>query len=123
MDDPQRMWPSDRWPPLTDQRVGFLQHEPLEHVPGGVRRFRILGPDGFTGRHGWERDGATLRHVVEAECRGWSRLAWPLVIRPLHDALHEDVLDRAEAAVGGPVRSRDWPRRVRLLRWAIQKLR
>jgi hypothetical protein len=117
------MWPRDRWPPLTDDRVGFLQHEPLDHVPGRARRYRILGPDGFTGWHGWEVGGTMLRHVVEADCKSWSRLAWPLLIHPIHDALHEDVLDRAETALGGAPAQREWPKRVRLLRWVVKKLR
>jgi hypothetical protein len=124
VDEPARMWPR-RWPPLRDDRIGFLRHEPLEHVPGRRRRFRITGPSGFSGWHGWDvetTDGGTLlRHEVEAECRGWVRLAWPLVIRPIHDALHEDVLDEAARAVGGPPAARPWPPRVRFLRWAIRK--
>ncbi len=125
LDDPDRMWPRDRWPALGPEGIGFLRHVPLDHQPGGPRRFRITGPSGFTGWHGWEvaANGATmLRHVVEAECRGWARLAWPLVIRPIHNAMHEDVLDRAEAVLGsGRPPTREWPRRVRFLRWAIRK--
>jgi hypothetical protein len=124
VDDPSRMWPHGRWPELRPDGVGFLLHEPLEHDRGKSRLFRIIGPDGFTGWHGWDvrTDGTVvLRHVVEAECRGWSRLAWPLVIRPMHSALHEDVLDRAEAAMGGNPRPREWSRWVRFLRWALRR--
>ena len=126
VDDPDRMWPRDRWPPLRPDGLGFLQHEPLEHVRGVLRTYRIFGPRGFTGRHGWEveTNGRTiLRHVVEADCRGWARLAWPLVIRPIHNALHEDILDRGEAAVGGSPPRREWSRWVRLLRWVIKRSR
>jgi hypothetical protein len=63
-----------------------------------------------------------LGHVVEAECRGLVRLAWPLVIRPIHDALHEDVLDRAEAVVAGTApAARPWSRRVRFLRRLLRR--
>jgi hypothetical protein len=95
----------------------------MQHERGRSRLYRITGPDGFTGWHGWDvtTNGATiLRHVVEADCRGWSRLAWPLVIRPIHDALHEDVLDRAEEAIGGTRQAHEWSRWVRVLRWALR---
>jgi hypothetical protein len=124
VDEPARMWPR-RWPPLRDDRIGFLRHEPLEHVSGRRRRFRITGPKGFSGWHGWDVEpnsgGTLLRHEVDADCRGWVRLGWPLVIRPIHDALHEDVLDEAERVVGGRPTARPWPPRVRFLRWAIRK--
>jgi len=116
------MWPRGRWPELRPEGIGFLRHELLEHERGRSRRYRITGPDGFTGWHGWDvrANGATvLRHVVEAECRGLARLGWPLVIQPIHNALHEDVLDRAEAAVGGSPRGTEWSRWVRFLRWAL----
>jgi hypothetical protein len=123
VDDPARMWPNG-WPPLSEEGLGFLRHEPMEYERGDHRLFRITGPNGFTGWHGWElkANGETvLRHVVEAECRGWARLGWPLVIRPIHDALHEDVLDRAEVALGGSPGPREWSLWVRFLRWALRR--
>jgi hypothetical protein len=117
------MWPHGNWPELRTDGIGFLRHEPLAHEQGRSRQFRITGPAGFVGWHGWEavsNGEVVLRHVVEAECRGWSRLAWPLVIRPIHDALHEDVLDGAEAALGGVPPPRSWSRWVRFLRWALR---
>jgi hypothetical protein len=120
IDEPERMWPSDRWPRLTARGMGFLHHELAEHLSGERRVYRITGPRGFSGRHGWEvrssNGGAVLRHTVEAECRGLMRLGWPLVVHPIHDALHEDVLDTAEAAVGGSPAPRAWSWRVRVLR-------
>jgi hypothetical protein len=124
VDEPARMWPR-RWPPLREDRIGFLRHEQLDHVPGLRRRYRIIGPRGFSGWHGWDVEtadhGTRLRHEVQAECRGWVRLGWLLVIRPIHDALHEDVLDEAARVVGGPPAARPWPPRVRFIRWAIRK--
>jgi hypothetical protein len=114
------MWPHGVWPELRPDGIGFLRHELLEHERGKSRRYRITGPDGFTGWHGWDVTPTGLRHVVEAECRGWSRLAWPLVIRPIHDALHEDVLDEAEAALGGLPPAREWSLWVRVLRRALR---
>jgi hypothetical protein len=115
------MWPHGRWPELRPDGIVFLRHELLHHQRGRSRRYRITGPNGFTGWHGWEVTADGLRHVVEADCRSWSRLGWPLVIRPIHDALHEDVLDQAEAAVGGSPQPREWSRWVRFLRRALRR--
>jgi hypothetical protein len=61
-------------------------------------------------------DRSRLRHVLEMRITGPARLTWPLVFRPLHDALIEDSLDRAAASVGMPPTRRPWPPEVRLLR-------
>jgi hypothetical protein len=122
LDHLEDVWPRERWPMLTERGLGFMRHELVEHVPGQRITFRITGPHGLSGRHGWELEGATLRHTVEATCTGWMRLGWPLVVHPIHDALHEDVLDRAEAAAGGVPEPRPFSRRVRLLRGALRRL-
>ncbi len=125
LDHPERMWPSDRWPELRPGGIGFLRHELLEHRPGERLFFRITGPRGLTGMHGWEvrpLNGHTLlRHTVDAECTGAASLGWRVAIQPIHAALHEDVLDRAETLVRGSPAGHEWSRRVRLLRWAIRK--
>jgi hypothetical protein len=122
IDDPRRIWPTDRWPELRADGFGFLRHELDEHRPGERITYRITGPRGLSGVHGWtlrsENGNAVLRHFADVECRGLMRLAWPLVVAPIHDAVHEDVLDRAEGAPPRP-----WSRRVRLIRWALGRLR
>lgn len=63
-----------------------------------------------------------LRHVVMITPLDNARLTWPLIWKPLHDALMEDALDRAEAAATGqqlPVRK--WPWHVRLLRSMLKQ--
>jgi hypothetical protein len=121
VDHPERMWPADRWPAFRSDGFGLLRHELAEHRPGERIAFRITGPRGLTGTHGWALDGAVLRHTVDADCRGLMRVGWPLVVQPIHAAVHEDVLDRAETLLGGTPPARPWSRRVRALRWAIRK--
>jgi hypothetical protein len=62
-----------------------------------------------------------LRHVIEMRASGAALLQWLFVIRPLHNALLEDALDRAELYGGGRPRYKGWSPWVRLLRWAKQR--
>ena len=58
-----------------------------------------------------------LRHEAVGRVTGAMRLLWPLAVRPAHDALLADLLDRAEAVLGsGPARPARWSPWVRLLR-------
>ncbi len=125
-----RLWPRDRWPQMKFDRplgVGAVGgHGPVRYRieryrPGKSIRFRFQQPAGFDGCHGYEvielTSGATLlRHTLQMRAAGPALLSWPIVFRPLHDALMEDSLSRAEAAVGITPNSRRWSLWVRLLR-------
>ncbi len=128
-DDP--IWPSDRWPALELDKPlslgargghGPIRYHVVEYDPGRFVRFRFSAPDGFLGHHEFivERAGAgsaLLRHVLVLAPQGDARYSWPLIWRPLHDALMEDALDRAQAAVTGkPSPPRPWTWWVRVLR-------
>ena len=125
-----KLWPKDRWPrmqfdrPLSDGAAGG--HGPVRYVidryrPGRSIRFRFQQPAGFHGFHGFEviesKPGVTLlRHTLEMKTTGPALFSWPLVFRPLHDALIEDSLSRAEASLGFAPRRIPWSLWVRLLR-------
>lgn len=84
-------------------------------------RFRFTTPNGFNGWHGIEvleatRAHCVLEHRIEMRVEGLARLTWPLMIRHLHDALIEDALAQAQAALGNPPVVRPWSIWVRLLR-------
>ena len=137
-------WPRDRWPAMRFDRplaVGAAGgHGPIRYFVEAYERgravtFRFTGPRGFVGTHGFEVEetagagatggGATIRvrHTLSMETRGAPRLTWPLLFRPLHDALVEDALDRAEGhCAESPVARRSWSRRVRMLRRAAKLL-
>jgi hypothetical protein len=108
-----RLWPREAWPPMRFDRplsVGAVGgHGPVrysieEYQPGRLILFRFLGPSGFNGTHRFEvedQHGRTvLRHVLEMRAVGRARLSWPLLFRPLHNALIEDGFDRAAASLG-----------------------
>jgi hypothetical protein len=133
-----RLWPGDRWPPMRLDRplaVGAdgghasARYRVEAYEPGRRVVFRFTGMARVEGRHHFEAepagDGAVLlRHVFEARMRGRMLLVWPLVIRPLHDALLEDLLDRAELAVTGTVAAPNrWSPWVRLLRRRLRRRR
>lgn len=133
-----RLWPRERWPairldaPLPKARYGA--HGPIaytvdEYSPGRSLRFRFTRPRGFEGTHGFtlepalDGQGTRLLHVLQMRLHGWARLTWPLVFRPLHDALLEDALDCAERALGAERPMRAWTPRVRVLRRVLRPRR
>lgn len=129
------VWPHERWPALQLDRPlqvgaagghGPIRYRVESYEPGRKIRFRFLSPEGFVGTHGFDVEDAggrvsKLRHVIEMRTVGIAFLNWSLIIRPLHDALLEDALDKVEGAfrdVGPP---RVWSRRVVFLRWLVRK--
>jgi len=132
--DDDVLWPFDRWPPMRfDRPLGVGAdggHGPIRYVveayePGLNIRFRFSQPEGFRGSHRFEieklaADRVKLRHVIEMQTVGMASLQWHIAIRPLHDALMEDALDRAEQFVGGSPPNRRWSSWVRFLRRAMK---
>jgi Polyketide cyclase / dehydrase and lipid transport len=128
--DDDRVWPHDRWvalrldgPLAPGSRGGHgpIRYEVARVEPGRLVEFRFPRRSGFRGLHRFEiepnGDGTVIRHVLEGTIHGRTRVVWPLVIRPLHDALLEDALDKVESgARGAPLRRRRLSLRVRLLR-------
>jgi hypothetical protein len=105
-------------------------HGPIRYVieayePSRRICFRFTAPRGFDGTHAFEVREAggrvRLEHVLLMQTTGPARLTWPLVFRPLHDALLEDALDRAERTLTGAVRTpARWSPYVRALRTALR---
>lgn len=127
-------WPA-AWPPLRLDRPlgvdaagghGPVRYTVTAYTPGRRVRFRFTAPRGFDGFHEFTvepADGGTvLRHLLVIRAHGPALLTWPLVFGPLHDALLEDGLDRAERTLTGTVRTpARWSPYVRLLRAAVAR--
>lgn len=132
---PMRMHPGDgagrvsKRPILRRLAVGATGgHGPIrytvtEYEPGRRVRFAFDPRTGLDGHHeavlepvpDAEGGGCRLTHVIDIRPRGRARVLWPLVIRRLHDALLEDLLDRAERVATGRVASpARWSRTARL---------
>lgn len=131
------LWPRDRWPAMRFDRplqVGARGgHGPIRYTvaayhPGRYIEFRFDAPRGFDGYHAFlveplTADRTRLWHLLVMRTTGPAIISWPLLFRPLHDALIEDCLDTAARAVGGMPRSRSWSPWVVLLRQAVRVAR
>jgi hypothetical protein len=127
------LWPNELWPPMVLDRGlapgsrgghGPVRYQVSEYLPGKRVEFEFRPMPrlpAFRGRHYFEvlpRGGQTvLRHTIDVDTDFATWVQWKLVVEHLHDALLEDLFDKAErnAAVPAPHRSR-WPLRVRFLR-------
>ena len=119
------LWPSPEWSPLwldgppavgTAGGHGALRYRVTTYEPGRRIVFTLDPGQDLSGWHGFEivprgPDRAVLRHVVAGRARGAMRLLWPCVVRPVHDGIVEQILDRAEGALGtGPASRPGCPR-------------
>jgi hypothetical protein len=132
-----RLWPHEHWPAMRFDRplgVGaagghaFIRYRVVDHIPARSITFRFTAPAGLTGTHSFEvrpdEDGPVLVHTIDARARGWFSLAWPLVVRPLHEALMTDAMAKAESEATGCDAGRpQWSGWVRLLRRALRRRR
>jgi hypothetical protein len=125
------LWPHQLWPrmkldkPLSVSAKGG--HGPIryfveEYVPGKRVVFRFTGPTGFDGFHKYEvfelKKGKTeLRQTLKMKTHGMAQLSWPLIFRPLHDALIEDSLCLAALRLNLTLRIPRWSGWVKFLRW------
>lgn len=120
------LWPVKRWPPMrfpAPLAVGLRGgHGPIRYTVEEIAPLRAVFrfDGGVDGTHWFEYAGGVLRHVIEGKASGSMALEWTLFIRPMHDAVIEEIMDNAARAVGVPVErpARDsmW---VRILRRAI----
>jgi hypothetical protein len=124
------LWPSQHWPRMRLDKPlqpgargghGPIRYSVVAYEPGRKVTFEFISPPGFVGKHWFEvlsdgAGGAVLRHTIEMCLVGSALLTWPLVIRPLHDALVEDALTNAQVALGEQPAPRAWSPWVRLLR-------
>jgi hypothetical protein len=129
------LWPDDSWPKMRLDRPlgvgaagghGPIRYSVTAYEPGRRVEFTFAPEMRFSGTHtlsiedGVEPAGegaCVIRHVLVGRARGRMRLGWPLVIRWLHDACLEDLLDNAEEALTGRVAApARWSWWVRFLR-------
>lgn len=108
-----RLWPHERWPAMRFDRPGItpggrgghgpIRYRVLSHEPGRSVTFEFTGrPRGLLGHHQFVVQGtgpasSVLWHLTDLEPRFPMTVTWRLFWRPLHDALIEDALTKAQA--------------------------
>ena len=124
------LWPAGKWPAMRLDRPlcvgargghGPIGYTVTDYEPGQRVRFDFDRPAGFDGYHEFRVEGdagqtVRLVHELRMQTRGTAVVTWPLVFRPLHDALVEDALAHGAANVGSQVQPPEWSRQVRILR-------
>jgi hypothetical protein len=127
------LWPVHSWPPMKFDRPlsqgatgghGPIRYRVEEYLTGQSVKFRFTGPKYFDGWHRFEvvsqkPSAVILRHKIEMSAHGIGLLTWPLLFAPLHDALLEDSLATAQAALGEVPQVQTWSPWVKLLRWLL----
>ena len=127
------LWPHRLWPRMKfDKSLAVSAkggHGPIryfveEYMPGKRVVFRFTVPNGFDGYHGYdvfelEKNKTELRETLMMKTHGMAQLLWPLIFRPLHDALIEDSLSFAELRLNLTPTVLEWSWWVKFLRWAI----
>lgn len=126
-----RLWPHESWPamrfdrPLTTGATGGhgpIRYDVVEYQPARRLHCTFTNPTGLHGYHEWVvrpvSGGNELRHSLVANATGWLRVSWPLMWRPLHDALLEDALDKAAGQLGIATAGTPWSGYVQALRRA-----
>jgi hypothetical protein len=109
--DHDELWPGERWPtsPIAFDRPigpgargghGLIHYHVERWEPGRRVGFRFERGSGLDGVHGFEVADGRLTHVLDAHV-GWKLRPLYRVLIKAHDALVEDLLDKAELAVGG----------------------
>jgi len=134
------LWPDEKWPASTMDKgltVGatgghaVIRYRVAEYIPGRRVEYAFgsiaLLPV-FRGRHYFEvipRAGETvLRHTIDVQTVPGTWFRWKVMVECLHDALLEDLFDKAERNLGvaRPHRSR-WSWYVRLMVWVRKRHR
>ena len=131
------IWPFESWPRLklhgglaigAKGGHGPVRYTVTEYEPGKRVCFTFTGPAGFHGIHQFQlvpvsSSETVLRHVIRMETRGAAVIGWPLVFRPLHDALMEDAFDKAERQLGLKAGTSKWTAWVCFLRFVLRTKR
>jgi hypothetical protein len=130
-DDP--LWPGN-WMPIrldrplsvgADGGHGPIHYHVTAYEPGRRVRFTFHPDAGIDGYHELTvaplgADRCVMRHELVGQTRGVMRILVPTVVRWLHDAVLEDLLDNAEREATGRVASpAKWSRWVRWL-WRFE---
>jgi hypothetical protein len=132
-----QMHPDELWPKIRSVEPDGPPAVGKVYIRGAVRfmitffnigptkahyGWKFIEPAGFNGRHESQVEDIGNRRLrfktfVEIELRGIKFIIlWFLIMRPFHNAVVEDCLDKAERKLGNSPKGREWSLWVKLLR-------
>ena len=123
-----KFWPHENWPPVRlnlPLQVGATgghgtgPYTVSSYAPGRHIRFEFGGDrQGFHEFTVQQTDDTAclLRHILNAQLKFNSAWRWYFLIRPLHNALIEDLFDKVQSQVAKVVHPQVWSSRVQKLR-------
>ena len=133
-----KIWPFERWPrmkldkgltPGSKGGHGPVGYTIVSSDPGRLVEFEFSAPKGFIGRHRFilkplSESETEVSHVIDMHTEGIGpTLQWLIAVRPLHNALAEDALDKVENYFDHQNRLRAFSPQVKFLRWGLRKVR
>ena len=124
-----KLWPK-QWPPMVfkDGKVvgsygghGPIKYNIRKYIPGSLIEFNFIKPHGFDGIHRLEiikvdNQNTEIKHCIDMQTRGTGTFIWIFVVKPLHNALIEDALDKLESHFTNKVKKTPWNLWVHFLR-------
>lgn len=129
------LWPAQHWPAMRFDRPlslgahghhGFVGYFVEDYSPPELLRCRFTAPQGVEGYHEFriipQGSSVLFRHTMRMRTRGVFTLLWLIAIRPMHDALLQDLMDRASHYSSGCEFHTPWSPWVRFLRWLSRRL-
>jgi len=126
-----KIWPVENWSKIKFDRPlevgaigghGAIKYKVIEYNPSSSIKFKFTKD--LEGYHEMviteiNRNECLLRHSIYAKVTGFMIFLWPIMIRPLHNALIEDLLDKVEIQLSSVKSPKLWNSWVKLLRRLI----
>jgi hypothetical protein len=131
-----KLWPRERWPAMTlDNHLNIgskgghslIKYFIEDYQENRLIKFKFTEPKGFNGTHEFivtqiSSDVFRLEHKVILNLDFKGKIYWIFIIKHLHDALIEDLLDKAESNINEKkIEFRKLSLMVRGLRYIIRR--
>ena len=129
-----KIWPYEIWTSMKF-REGLKEgskggHGPIrytieKYIPGEFIQFKFDKPEGFNGIHRFEinelKNGKVeLKHTIEMQVVGIGVLNWFFIIKPLHNALLCDALNKVKTHFKSNISKIEWTIWVKILREVLK---
>jgi len=124
------IWPYENWPSMkfkdglkkgSKGGHGQIRYTIEKYIQNEFIQFKFTSPKGFNGVHNFkinelENEKTELKHTIEMSIVGTDILNWIFIIKPLHNALLRDALDKVENQFKSNNSKTEWSFWVKTLR-------